>query len=490
VNQYNQRSIWLRLRAMMSLNDPRWGRGDGNGNGGNGNGGNGDRQRSNDSKRPQNGKGGDGPPDLDEMWRDFNRRLSRLLGRKGGGERRPDNGRSARIGVGIVIGVLIAIYLGSGVFVVQEGQAGVVLQFGKYRGTVEQGVHWRLPYPFESAEIVNIGQIHSVEVGRSNVVRLANVKDASMLTHDADIVDVRFTVQFQIRKPVDYLFRSVDPEQSVAQAAQAAIREIVGARSTNDVLYQDREAIRQQLTDAIQHSLDEFKTGLAVTGVTIQSAQVPEQVQPAFDDEAKARQDRERAKRDAQAYANDLLPRAQAQAANLIDEAKSYSDRVVAQAQGDAERFKEVYAQYSKAPAVIRERMYLDTMQYIYSTTTKIFVDSKAGNNVLYLPLDKLVADNQRAAEAAAGVVNSANAASAVGGGSAAQAASAPGAQASPQGLPGTIIVTPPTAPQAASGAASATSASEPAGASDPLRSRDTFRSRSREDDLQQGAQP
>jgi modulator of FtsH protease HflK len=458
---------------MMSLNDPRWGRGDGNG-------GNGDRQRSNDSKRPQNGKGGDGPPDLDEMWRDFNRRLSRFFGRKGGGDRRPDNGRSARIGVGIVIGVLIAIYLGSGVFVVQEGQAGVVLQFGKYRGTVEQGVHWRLPYPFESHEIVNVGQIHSVEVGRSNVVRLANVKDASMLTHDADIVDVRFAVQFQIRKPVDYLFRSVDPEQSVAQAAQAAIREIVGSRSTTDVLYQDREAIRQRLTDAIQHSLDEYQTGLAVTGVTVQSAQVPDQVQPAFEDEAKARQDRERAKRDAQAYANDLLPRAQAQAASLVDEAKSYSDRVVAQAQGDAERFKEVYAQYSKAPAVIRGRMYLDTMQYIYSNTTKVFVDSKAGNNVLYLPLDKLVADNRERLAANAGS-----------GATAPQATSAPGAQASPQGVPGTVIVAPPTpqsvpqAPQAPSGAASATPASQPAGANDPLRSRESFRSRGREDDLQ-----
>ncbi|MFC0692147.1 FtsH protease activity modulator HflK [Paraburkholderia humisilvae] len=480
MNQYNPRSIWLRMRAMMSLNDPRWGRGDGNGS-------NGDRQRSNDSKRPQNGKGGDGPPDLDEMWRDFNRRLSRFFGRKGGGgERRPDNGRSARIGVGIVIGVLIAIYLGSGVYVVQEGQAGVVLQFGKYRGTVEQGVHWRLPYPFESHEIVNIGQIHSVEVGRSNVVRLANVKDASMLTRDADIVDVRFAVQFQIRKPVDYLFRSVDPEQSVAQAAQAAIREIVGARSTNDVLYQDREAIRQQLTDAIQRSLDQYKTGLAVTGVTIQSAQVPEQVQPAFEDEAKARQDRERAKRDAQAYANDLLPRAQAQAANLIDEAKAYSDRVVAQAQGDAERFKQVFAQYSKAPEVIRERMYLDTMQYIYSNTTKVFVDSKASNNVLYLPLDKLVADNRaRAAEAAAAANATAAGAANGAGASAPQAASAPGVQSLQQGIPGTIIVAPPTSPSAPQAPASATPASQPAGANDPLRSRDAFRSRGRDDDLQ-----
>ena len=183
------------------------------------------------------------------MWRDFNRRLSRACSaaRAAGGGGRPDNGRGARIGVGIVIGVLIAIYLGSGVFVVQEGQAGVVMQFGKYRCTVEQGVHWRLPYPFESHELVNVGQIRQVEIGRNNVVRLANVKDASMLTHDADIVDVRFAVQYQMRKPTDYLFRSVDPDQSVTQAAQAAVREIVGARSTNDMLYQDRETIRQQL---------------------------------------------------------------------------------------------------------------------------------------------------------------------------------------------------------------------------------------------------
>ncbi len=205
MNDYNERSIWLRMRAMLSLNDPRWGRGDGNG----------ERQRPGEPKRPQT-KEGEGPPDLDEMWRDFNRRLSRMFGRKGGGVGggRPDNGRGARIGVGIVIGVLIAIYLGSGVFVVQDGQAGVVMQFGKYRYTAGQGVHWRLPYPFEAHELVNIGQVRQVEIGRNNVVRLANVKDASMLTHDADIVDVRFAVQYQIRRPTDYLFRSVDPDQA------------------------------------------------------------------------------------------------------------------------------------------------------------------------------------------------------------------------------------------------------------------------------------
>ncbi|CAG9204812.1 HflK protein [Paraburkholderia sabiae] len=471
MNDYNERSIWLRLRAMLSLNDPRWGRGEGNG----------DRQRLNDSKRPPNGKDSEGPPDLDEMWRDFNRRLSRIFGRKGGGGGpRPDNGRGARIGVGIIIGVLVAIYLGSGVFVVQDGQAAVVLRFGQLRGTAGQGVHWRMPYPFESHEIVNVGQVRSVEIGRNNVVRLANVKDASMLTHDADIVDVRFAVQYQIRKPTDYLFRSADPDQSVTQAAQAAVREIVGSRSTNDILYQDREAIRAQLTETIQHSLDEYHTGLAVTGVTIQSVQPPDQVQAAFDDAAKARQDRERAKRDAQAYANELLPRAKAEGERMIDEAKTYSDRVVAQAEGDAERFKEVYAQYSKAPAVIRDRMYLETMQQIYSNTTKVFVDSKSGSNVLYLPLDKLVEQTrQRAAESAA--AGSAPAAQGGQGAASAQgqqnAQNAQGTQPATQGGNPPTIITPPAAP--------VSSASQAAAASDAFRSRDSFRSRGREDDLQ-----
>ncbi|CAD6534445.1 FtsH protease activity modulator HflK [Paraburkholderia sabiae] len=468
MNDYNERSIWLRLRAMLSLNDPRWGRGEGNG----------DRQRLNDSKRPPNGKDSEGPPDLDEMWRDFNRRLSRIFGRKGGGGGpRPDNGRGARIGVGIIIGVLVAIYLGSGVFVVQDGQAAVVLRFGQLRGTAGQGVHWRMPYPFESHEIVNVGQVRSVEIGRNNVVRLANVKDASMLTHDADIVDVRFAVQYQIRKPTDYLFRSADPDQSVTQAAQAAVREIVGSLSTNDILYQDREAIRAQLTETIQHSLDEYHTGLAVTGVTIQSVQPPDQVQAAFDDAAKARQDRERAKRDAQAYANELLPRAKAEGERMIDEAKTYSDRVVAQAEGDAERFKEVYAQYSKAPAVIRDRMYLETMQQIYSNTTKVFVDSKSGSNVLYLPLDKLVEQTrQRAAESAA--AGSAPAAQGGQGAASAQGQqNAQGTQPATQGGNPPTIITPPAAP--------VSSASQAAAASDAFRSRDSFRSRGREDDLQ-----
>ena len=464
MNDYNERSIWLRMRAMLSLNDPRWG----------GGGGNGDRQRPNDPKRPP--KDGEGPPDLDEMWRDFNRRLSRILGRKGGGAGggRPDNGRGARIGMGIVIGVLIAIYLGSGVFVVQDGQAAVVMQFGKYRYTAEQGVHWRLPYPFETHEVVNVGQIRQVEIGRNNVVRLANVKDATMLTHDADIVDVRFAVQYQVRKPTDYLFRSVDPDQSVMQAAQAAVRGIVGARSTSEILDQDRETIRQQLMTAIQQSLDETQSGLAVTGVTMQGVQVPDQVQAAFDDAAKVQQENERAKHDAQAYVADLLPHAQADVARQIADAKTYSDKTVAQAQGDADRFNQVYEQYSKAPAVVRTRMYMETMQHIYSTATKVFVDNKNGNNVMYLPLDKLIEQNrQRLAEAGVGTTaGAAAAAPQAASGAAAPAASDNAAAATP----GVVASGP---------AATATPASQPAASGDSLRSRDAFRNRMREDDVQ-----
>jgi membrane protease subunit HflK len=294
-----------------------------------------------------------------------------------------------------------------------------------------------------------------------------------MLTHDADIVDVRFAVQYQIRKPTDYLFRSADPDQGVMQAAQAAVRGIVGARSTDEILGQDREVIRQQLMAAIQQSLDEYQSGLAVTGVTIQGVQVPDRVQAAFDDAAKVRQENERAKRDAQAYAADLLPRAQADVARQIDDAKTYSDKTVAEAQGDAERFKQVYAQYSKAPAVIRERMYLETMQQIYSNTTKVFVDSKSGNNVLYLPLDKLVEQTrQRVADAAAG-------ATAVSGGAAASAPQAATSNAPAAGGPTTA------APAMSASAAAATPASRAAASSDALRSRDSFRSRTREDDVQ-----
>lgn len=462
VNDYNERTNRQRMSAVFSINDPRWGRGDANG-------------VKNDAKRPQDGKRGngkeEGPPDLDEMWREFNRRIAGIFGRKPGGGMPRDNGRGTKIGVGIVIGVLIAIYLGSGVFVVQDGHVGVVSQFGQYRQTVPQGIHWRLPYPFQSHDIVDTSQIRSVEIGRGVALAQGNVRDASLLTNEADILDVRFAVQYQIKSPTDFLFRNLDPDQSVTEAAQSAIREIAGASATDDLLYKDRDTLRARLAETIQHALDAYRTGLQVTGVTVQSVQVPTQVQAAFEEASRVRQDNERARDTAQAYANQLLPRAKADAAKMIDEATAYSNRQVTQAQGDAERFKQVYAEYSKAPAVIRQRMYLDTMQQIYSRTTKVFVDSKAGNNVVYLPLDKLVeANRQQAKDAAA---NPADAASA-------SAPAAASAEVRPQGSAAASAAAVP-----ASGAAGASAPNAASGAGDPLRSRDAFRSRSRQDDLQ-----
>lgn len=454
VNEYNERSFWLRARAILSISDPRWGRGDGDGS----------RQRPNEPKRGPGGDG-DGPPDLDEMWREFNRRLSRFFGGKGPGsgpgDRRPDNGRAARIGVGIVIGVLVAIYIGSGVFVVQDGQAGVVLQFGKYRSTVEPGVHVRLPYPFETHEIVNIAQIRSVEIGRGNAMSDAGTKDASVVTQDGDIVDVRLGVQYQVKSATDYLFRTADPDLSVTQAAQAAVREIVGTRTAASLLDGNRDAIREPLMQTIQRALDRYRSGLAVTGVTVMSIDPPAAVRNAYADAARARQDRASAKAEADAYASQILPGAKAQAQRTIDDAKAYAARVVSDAQGDAERFKQVYAQYAKAPAVVRERMYLETMRDIYANSTKIFVSGKPGSSVVNLSVDKLLDANRRAsagANPAAASAPAAAAASAVSGAAGASAAQAP------------------AEPNAASQAA----------ASDALRSRDTLRSRAREDDLQQ----
>ncbi|MGN6651797.1 FtsH protease activity modulator HflK [Trinickia sp.] len=454
MNEYNERSFWLRARAILSISDPRWGRGDGNGN----------RQRPNEPKRGPGGEG-EGPPDLDEMWREFNRRLSRFFGGKGPGsgpgDRRPDNGRAARIGVGIVIGVLVAIYIGSGVFVVQDGQTGVVLQFGKYQGTVEPGVHLRLPYPFETHEIVNVSQIRSVEIGRGNAMSDASTKDASVMTQDGDIVDVRLAVQYQVKSATDYLFRTADPDLSVTQAAQAAVREIVGAHSTASLLGGNRDAIREPLMQSIQGALDRYRSGLAVTGVTIMSIEPPAAVRNAYAEAARAKQERASAKADADAYAGQILPGAKTQAQRAIDDAKAYAARVVSDAQGDAERFKQVYAQYAKAPAVVRERMYLDTMRDIYANSTKVFMSGKPGSSVVNLSVDKLLEANRRASPEA----------------NAAASASAPAAASAASGASGAPAAQSPAEPNPASQAAAA---------SDALRSRDSFRSRAREDDLQQ----
>jgi membrane protease subunit HflK len=348
----------------------------------------------------------DGPPDLDELWRDFNRKLSGLFGGKGGGggrPNRPDGGsgggggsfqpdmKSAGIGAGLIAGVAALIWLGSGFYIVQEGQQAVVTTFGKYSQTKDAGFQWRLPYPIQAHETVAVTQLQSVEVGRTGVVAATGLRDSSMLTQDENIIDIRFTVQYRRTDARAYLFENNRPDEAVIMAAETAVREIVGRSRVDLVLYEGRDAIAADLVRSIQAQLDRLKAGITVANVNLQSVQVPEQVQAAFNDAVKATADRDRFKNEGQAYASDVIPRARGTAARLLEEAEGYRSRVVAQAEGDAQRFRSVLAEYQKAPGVTRDRLYLDTMQQVYTNVSKVMIDSRSGSNLLYLPLDRLL---------------------------------------------------------------------------------------------------
>ncbi len=356
----------LRLAgALMSLNDPQWG------------------------KRPGTNQG---PPDLDELWRNFNRKLDGLFGRRGGGEG-PSGSGGKRMGggAGLLLGLIVAVWLASGFYIVNEGQRGVVLRFGKYLETTMPGPRWHLPYPLEAAEIVNLAQVRTVEIGYRNNVKSKVLKESLMLTDDENIVDVQFAVQYVLKSPNDYLFNSRGPDDAVLQAAETSIREVVGKSSMDFVLYEGRADVAAQAQKLMQEILDRYGSGITISKVTMQNAQPPEQVQAAFDDAVKAGQDRERQKNEGQAYANDVIPKARGMAARLIQEAEGYRQRVIEQAEGDASRFRQVVTEYNKAPQVTRDRLYIDAMQQVMTNTSKVLIDQKSGSNLLYLPLDKIM---------------------------------------------------------------------------------------------------
>jgi len=362
---------------IMSMNDHGWG----------------------NKPDPGGNKGGNqGPPDLEELWRDVNRRLSALFGKKSGGgpggggvPGPPFNLRQFGGGVGLLLVLILVVWLASGFYIVDEGQRGVVLRFGSFTRITTSGPNLRLPWPIESHEIVNLSGVRTVEVGYRGAEKNKVLKEALMLTDDENIVMVQFAVQYLLKDPQQFLFKNRHPDDAVMGAAETAIREIVGKSKMDFVLYEGREQIAANTSKLIQDILDRYETGVLIRSVTMQSTQPPEQVQAAFDDATKAGQDRERHKNEGQAYANDVVPRARGTASRLTEEANGYKSRVIANAEGEASRFRQILVEYNKAPEVTRSRLYLDTVQQVMSSVSKVMVDAKGGNNLLYLPLDRLM---------------------------------------------------------------------------------------------------
>lgn len=429
---------WSRVRRMFNLNDPRWGRDDDAPPGAS----NGSREpghRPDPSHDDHRGERGDeqqpdprpwqgrpqgsgrgpkqGPPDLDEIWRDFNRKLNGLFGGggRGGGSGGPGGSggsgggmpgfkaptpKGAGVVAGMVGGVLLVLWLGSGFFIVQEGQQSVVTQFGRYHSTVGAGFNWRLPTPIQRHETVFVTTIRSVDVGRESIVAATGLRDAGMLTLDENIVEVRFAVQYRLNNARAFLFNTRDPDNAVLRAAETSVREVVGNMTMDQALVDERDQIAPRVRDLMQTLLDRAQVGVEVVAVNLHGAGVrpPEQVQASFDDVLVAGQERERARNEAQAYANDVIPRARGAAARLMEEAQGHKVRVVARAEGDAERFRLVQTEHARAPRVTRDRLYLETMQEVFSNVTKVLIDSRNNNNLLHLPLDRLI---QQAAVAA-----------------------------------------------------------------------------------------
>ncbi len=430
----NTLQLMQRLISMISnpravLSESGWGRGggtpppEGGGSGGNNSSGGSGNEPPREPireqpKRPQKPAGA--PPDLDVLWRDFNKKLNGVFGKKSGGGMPPSGSGgsggsnmpqmpSAKVAGGALLGALgvaFLLWLGSGFYIVPEGHVAAVLRFGESRYMADRpGFTWRLPYPIESHELVNVQQLRQVEVGYRSNVKNKQARENLMLTQDQSIVDLQFAVQYRLNNAKDYLFNNfigAVPEDFVRQAAETAMRQVVGRRTIDQVLYEEKEAVAKESQKIMQTILDRYKAGVAVVDVTIQQAQPPNEVQAAFEDANKAAQDRERAINEGKAYANDVIPKAKGTSARLLEEAQGYKQRVIATADGDGARFKSVLTEYSKAPQVTRERMYTETMQQVFANTSKVYVDSKGNGNMLYLPLDKLMqqtqADSQRPA--------------------------------------------------------------------------------------------
>lgn len=329
------------------------------------------------SRDPWGGRKNEGPPDLDEVVKKLQARLSRVFGSGGS----PHLGGGSYFTVVVVL-IVVALFFECS-YVIQAGQRGVVLRFGRHVATLQPGWSLRFPRPIEYVDKVNADLVQST------------THKAAMLTRDENIVDVELEVQYKIKDtqngPADYLFNVRQPEDALNEATEAAVREIIGANTMDFVLTAGRSQIAEQTKEALQKILDDYGTGLIVNAINIKSAKPPEDVKAAFDDAIKAREDEQRLINEAEAYKNEIVPKARGAAARKIAEAEAYKSQVVSRAEGDASRFTQLLTEYHKAPAVTRERMYLDTMQSVLNNTSKILMTGNTANQLIYLPLDKMM---------------------------------------------------------------------------------------------------
>jgi len=345
------------------------------------------------NKDPWGKRKSGGPIDIDQVLRNLQNRIRAIFGGDGDGDA---GGRG--IGIGLILGVAFAVWMVTGFYIVQQGERGVVLRFGQKTEITEAGLHWRLPFPVERVEKVNVEKVSTVEVGYRSNPRTGTKnkvpKEALMLTQDENIIDIEFAVQYKISDPAAFLFNVYNPpgdmEMTIRQATESAVREVVGKNTLDFALTEGRDAVSSGAKESLQKILDRYQAGIQVVAVETQKAQPPEEVKTAFDDAVRAREDEQRLKNEAEAYANDIIPRARGAAARLVQEAEGYKASTIARADGDARRFSQVANEYVKAPGVTRERLYIETMEQVMTNTTKIFVDQKGGN-LIYLPLDKLV---------------------------------------------------------------------------------------------------
>jgi membrane protease subunit HflK len=344
----------------------------------------------------------DGPPDLDELFKDLRNKLGGILGQKkarnngGGGDQPPRNTPISgdSLPIGPIILIILLIWLATGFYIVDQGSRGVVFRFGENTEVTQPGPRWHIPYPVETVEVVNLEQVRTIEVGyrsSSSGVASQELRESLMLTGDENIIDLQFAVQYNLKSVQDFLFYNRSAENSVRGAAETAIREIVGKSEMDFVLYEGREEIAVKTASLMQDILDRYQTGINITSVTMQNAQPPEQVQAAFDDAVKAKQDQERQKNEGQAYANDVIPKARGSAFRLIEEASGYKVSIENEAKGNASRFEQIMVEYNRAPEVTKKRLFLEAQEEILSSVTKIIVDQKDSNSLLYLPLDKLI---------------------------------------------------------------------------------------------------